>query len=728
MVALSSLAGAGWQFFGNNGLPLAGGKLFTYAAGTTTPLATYTSSSGVTPHANPIILDSAGRVPSEVWLTSSASYKFTLKTSANVEIWTKDNVPGIANSADLALYVLAADLDSTAAGKGAALVAGVTTAANILDYGAASTTSTSGFDSTAAILAAIATGRNVFVPPLADPSAFYRVTAALPLLSGQVLFGAGVRSMIRQTSTNTNAVVVDACTGTKVLNLGIWACGTKTSYSNGMGVDIRAGSTRCEVEGCTVKNHLGWGIGVANSSDNKILANWLIESPATDSMTNDEIGGDIYIFRSSSNNIVIGNHCISGNGVGVGVQTIDDGDFADGNQIIGNNIRDCKMYGILAYRNAQSLPSVPLQSVYGTVITGNRVRNTTGAVAELYNGYIFGAGIYIQGAEGSIVEGNSVNRTHTAPVTFVELLAPGAIGVTNTGQFKIVNNDIVLANFAGIYVNDSLTLGNSTGFSLISGNTLNEITRDGIKIVNSNRVSVINNQIDKADLRGIYVLNNRTPPATNLDNFLISVCDNVIANSGLSGLDLNDCIQLRVNGNMVKAAGLQGISVAGSTDVLVEGNFIRDSALRGIHITSTVTRAMVQNNFVRGDNSAGTVGLLLDANGTYTGNMVTNHVTDYAGTWKDMRTLTANSTTPSVLFGHAFITANTVATTITNLADGFDGQEVIVAIRDAFTTIDFTGSNMRGNGGADWAAPINGSMRCTYNRTLFAWFCMVQGA
>lgn len=95
MVELSSLAGAGWQFFGNNGLPLAGGKLYTYAAGTTTPLATYTSISGATPHANPIIMDSAGRVPSEIWLTSAANYKFTLKTSADVEIWTKDNIPGI---------------------------------------------------------------------------------------------------------------------------------------------------------------------------------------------------------------------------------------------------------------------------------------------------------------------------------------------------------------------------------------------------------------------------------------------------------------------------------------------------------------------------------------------------------------------------------------------------------------------------------------------------------
>jgi hypothetical protein len=122
MVALSSLAGAGWQFFGNNGLPLAGGKLFTYAAGTTTPLATYTSNSGATPHANPIVLDSAGRVPSEIWLTSSALYKFTLKTSTNVEIWTKDNVPGIVSASDLGLYVTKAELASNTSGQGAGLM------------------------------------------------------------------------------------------------------------------------------------------------------------------------------------------------------------------------------------------------------------------------------------------------------------------------------------------------------------------------------------------------------------------------------------------------------------------------------------------------------------------------------------------------------------------------------------------------------------------------------
>jgi hypothetical protein len=93
-VFLSPIGGAGWQFFDNNGNVLTGGKLYTYVAGTTTPLASYTSSAGNTAHTNPIILDAAGRVPGgEIWL-SSARYKFALYTSVNVLIATYDNIAG----------------------------------------------------------------------------------------------------------------------------------------------------------------------------------------------------------------------------------------------------------------------------------------------------------------------------------------------------------------------------------------------------------------------------------------------------------------------------------------------------------------------------------------------------------------------------------------------------------------------------------------------------------
>jgi len=91
-VSLSPYAGAGAQFFDNNGNPLAGGLIYTYAAGTTTPIATYTSSSGGTANANPIVLDSAGRTPAQIWLTAGSSYKFVLETALGVTIKTDDNI------------------------------------------------------------------------------------------------------------------------------------------------------------------------------------------------------------------------------------------------------------------------------------------------------------------------------------------------------------------------------------------------------------------------------------------------------------------------------------------------------------------------------------------------------------------------------------------------------------------------------------------------------------
>jgi hypothetical protein len=79
------------QFFDLNGAPLSGGKLYTYVAGTTTPLASYTDFTGNIANTNPIILDSRGEA--NVWL-GAAMYKFALYTSVGVLIWTVDNING----------------------------------------------------------------------------------------------------------------------------------------------------------------------------------------------------------------------------------------------------------------------------------------------------------------------------------------------------------------------------------------------------------------------------------------------------------------------------------------------------------------------------------------------------------------------------------------------------------------------------------------------------------
>lgn len=76
------------RFFDNAGAPLSGGLVYTYVAGTTAPLATYNSSSGLVANSNPVVLDSAGYA--DIWLVGN--YKIVLKDSTGVQIWSEDNI------------------------------------------------------------------------------------------------------------------------------------------------------------------------------------------------------------------------------------------------------------------------------------------------------------------------------------------------------------------------------------------------------------------------------------------------------------------------------------------------------------------------------------------------------------------------------------------------------------------------------------------------------------
>lgn len=77
------------------GLPLSAGCVFTYATGTSTPLASYVDSTGTIPNSNPVILNSAGMAP--IWLSSSL-YRITVKSAGGLNCvsgtlqYTADNV------------------------------------------------------------------------------------------------------------------------------------------------------------------------------------------------------------------------------------------------------------------------------------------------------------------------------------------------------------------------------------------------------------------------------------------------------------------------------------------------------------------------------------------------------------------------------------------------------------------------------------------------------------
>lgn len=89
------------RFFDNNGAPLVGGLLTTYAAGTNTPIATYKDSTQGPTNTNPIVLNFRGEC--DIWLVPNIAYKWALTDSLGNTIpgWPIDN---IVNSQLLTLY------------------------------------------------------------------------------------------------------------------------------------------------------------------------------------------------------------------------------------------------------------------------------------------------------------------------------------------------------------------------------------------------------------------------------------------------------------------------------------------------------------------------------------------------------------------------------------------------------------------------------------------------
>ena len=242
-VTLSSLAGAGAQFFDNNGVPLAGGLIYTYLAGTSTPAATYTSNLGSIAHANPIVLDAAGRIATgEVWLTSGVEYKFIVQTSLFVQLGSYDNIPSVndftniyaalANTSDIALGdALIGFKQSNSSGAlggavGKTVHQKLQETVSVMDFGAVGDGTT---DDTAAIQAALNTGKYVYLP-----KGTYRTTSSLNVtVSATGMYGEGQTSIIQPSFLAGDIFVIGDGTnpiyGLNFTNFLVWPSVVKTS-------------------------------------------------------------------------------------------------------------------------------------------------------------------------------------------------------------------------------------------------------------------------------------------------------------------------------------------------------------------------------------------------------------------------------------------------------------------------------------------------------------------
>jgi hypothetical protein len=110
---LSPIGNGGTPFMTQQGVVLAGGLLYTYLAGSTTPQATWTTPDQSVPNANPIVLNSAGLPAQEVWLQQGTVYKFVLADAQNNTLATYDNISGINDTSVSVNEWLASNLTPT---------------------------------------------------------------------------------------------------------------------------------------------------------------------------------------------------------------------------------------------------------------------------------------------------------------------------------------------------------------------------------------------------------------------------------------------------------------------------------------------------------------------------------------------------------------------------------------------------------------------------------------
>ena len=347
---LSPVGGAAAQFLDNNGNPLSGGKIYTYEAGTTTPEPTYTTGTGAVAHTNPIILDSAGRVPGgQIWVNVSQDYKFVLTTSADVTIATYDDLMGI-NGTGLATNAVNVAYDP--AGSGAVqtnVQAKLRETVSVKDFGAVGDGVA---DDTAAIQAALnAANTVVFV------EGTYLVNDQLDLSANQTLIGDGNSKIVLQSGVTPYVLRGDAVHNFVMRDMtieGNGISGNSTVYiTNSTNVTIdnckitKSGATALwfvsctfvKVENCTLSNNYYYGLEFRDCDGCKAIANQCVSNGDTGVATS--AGGRGIMLWRSRGCYIAGNRLITSTEYGFRIYSeAADATTSDNNVVTGNVFLD----------------------------------------------------------------------------------------------------------------------------------------------------------------------------------------------------------------------------------------------------------------------------------------------------------------------------------------------------------------------------------------------------
>lgn len=532
---LSLFAGAGAQFFDNDGNPLSGGKIYSYMAGSSTPATTYTTIAGNISHSNPIVLDSAGRVPGggEIWLTLGVGYKFIVKTSADVLIATYDNIPSAAqppaaNDADSIMYeqgytvtagnfvvgktyrILAVGNTNFTAigassntpgthfiatgvgsGTGTAQLSQTVQArlrqvVSVADFGAVGDGSTDDTEAIRAAVASLTTGGELVFP---NPSVSYLITGTIEVTVGNVtLTGTGNDCHIQMNDGTITGFQVNGTSGVTIRGFK-FSCKNQTNQTAYVAAVSIYNSSICYVDKCSVFNVAFWGVSLFNANNcsvtNCSFGAW---------WGNQQDSANIAVYRQSSYNLIQGNVC-GGSGADHGILVQDPyagttptGNIIDSNRIVGNH----NAYGIVIY----------VTTVYDTkhIVTNNYIEGVLGTQLAGASG----SGIYLQTANGTVCANNEVynccqQTTNFGTLGIAHIAAQTGDAATYPGAFQftpivVSNNKIRAVKGVGIWGSASYASVIIDGNSIFIEDTASS-NSEAIKISSCDNAIVSNNAI-----------------------------------------------------------------------------------------------------------------------------------------------------------------------------------------------------------------------------------------
>lgn len=413
-------------------------------------------------------------------------------------------------------------------------------------------------------------------------------SATITLNSNTVLQGKG-RGVSIVSATGGDVSQIAATSKTKVvvrdLSVAVSVPGT-TAYIGG--IDL-SGCSYCVVERAEVSGVSWAGVLLKNTTF----------STVSDVYTHDFVGTvqdstDIGVLDNSTDNVVTGNQLLAQNYHGVLVQDTTGAASPKRNLVIGNIIRQHSAYGIAVYElgaddNYSKVIGNDIQDIQGTALGGSS-----------------GACIYVVGAGGVLVEGNTVRNCNVQ--TSVLSLTPAGIGVngilSTLAKVNVVGNKIDgVTKYYGIDVETSPGGANVVGNS-VRVPAANTTSRAGINFQNASHIKASGNTVEIV------------AGATN------HVGIQVTAN----GQNLSD---VNITGNTIQGGdfgSIRFVNVGGvtMTDVAIVGNTASGGTANNIPLRlGNVVNATVSGNVFDGSSATANINQVSSTNVVYVGNFST---------------------------------------------------------------------------------------------------------